>query len=87
MSFYTIDDSIQSEQWPIIANNDLLITYKYTASINTVIDRQPALLNKKGKKRFIIARWIYPKYKYYGTSIVDDPNAVIQNNVIIKFKK
>jgi len=57
------------------------VSYEYNANVSTVVSRE------KNKDQFFLWRWIRPKWEYNSISIIDDPNATIENNVNIEFKK
>lgn len=87
LNLYSKDWAGITGKWPEIANNELLMVYTYKANITTIIDRKKTIYKTDGTKRLPIWRSIFPHYKYYGNSIVDDPNAEIENSIVIKFNK
>lgn len=67
-------------------NDSLIIDHHYKSDIDVVIDRDQGL-NKKGKKRFFLCRWLKPDWIYSSNVVSDDPNAEITSNVYIKFQR
>ena len=59
----------------------LNIFYKYNAEIATIVYRE------KNKDQFFLWRWFFPDWIYNSATTINDPNATIQNNVNIDFKK
>lgn len=69
-----------------VEGDTVKINHIYRANIETVINRKEDKLTKAGNKRFFIARWIKPRYNYWATTRVDDPDAEINNSVYINFE-
>lgn len=59
--------------------NILDVYYKYNAEITTIVHRD------KNPNQFILWRWINPDWIYKSTTIIDDPNATIINNLNVDF--
>ncbi len=57
------------------------VFYKYNAEIATIVYRE------KDKDQFFLWRWINPNWVYNSVTTINDPNAIIQNNVNIDFDK
>jgi len=62
-------------------NEYLDVTYQYNANVSTVISRE------KDKDQFFLWRWVFPDWNYITKSVIDDPNAKIENLVDITFDK
>ena len=65
--------------------NELDLIYNYNAEVSTVISRYPEL-KKNGKKHFPNWGWLYG-WDYKTTSVINDPNASIDNMIEITFDK
>lgn len=57
------------------------VFYKYNAEIATIVYRE------KDKDQFFLWRWVNPNWVYNSVTTINDPNAIIQNNVNIDFDK
>lgn len=69
-----------------VKGDTVLVDHKYTADITTVVNRKSDKLTRNGKRRFFVARWVAPRYDYWATTRVDDPNAKLNNTVYIEFQ-
>ncbi len=67
------------------SNDTILITHKYNTDIVIVANRKPTMYTKNGNKRFFIFRKIWPRWKYWHTARVEDPNASINIEVVFNF--
>lgn len=68
-----------------VKTDSVLVDYKYTADVTTVLNRKPNKYTYKGTKRFFLARLVNPRYEYWSTNVVSDPNASIKSDVYINF--
>ncbi len=66
-------------------NDTILVNHKYSTDIVIVANRKPTMYTKNGNKRFFIFRKIWPRWKYWHTTRVDDPNASIDVEVVYNF--
>jgi hypothetical protein len=69
-----------------VDSDSVLATAKYKANITTVLNRKPDKLTKNGNKRLFLARLIDPRYDYWATVVIDDPDATINSVVHINFQ-
>lgn len=68
-----------------VKSDTILVSHKYKTNVVTVVNRKQDKLTYSGKKRFFLARLINPRYDYWSTNVVDDPNAEIKSDVYINF--
>lgn len=61
------------------------VSHTYKANLVTVLNRKQDKFTYGGKKRFFLARLINPRYEYWSTNVVDDPDAEIKSDVYINF--
>lgn len=69
----------------VVPNDTVLVNHKYTADIVVVNHRKEIKTTKSGNRRFFLARWLFPRYKYWATTRVDDPNAELDIEVVYNF--
>jgi hypothetical protein len=69
----------------IVKTDSVLVNYKYKADVTAILNRKVDKFTYKGKKRFFLARLINPRYSYWSTNVVSDPNAEIKSDVYINF--
>lgn len=69
-----------------VENDTIKLNHIYRTNIETVVNRKEDKLTKSGNRRFFIARFIKPRYDYWATTRVEDPNAKINNTVFINFE-
>jgi hypothetical protein len=68
-----------------VNSDTVLVDYKYKTNIVSVINRKEDKLTYNGNKRFILARLVNPRYEYWSTNVIDDPNAEITSDVYLNF--
>ena len=89
-------DSVLKELKPIktdhltldfkVDGDTLTVSHTYKASIITVVNRKVDMYTASGKKRFILARVVNPRYEYFATNRIDDPNAAVTSDIYIEFQ-
>lgn len=74
----SIDFVVESE-------DSILVSHKYKAKIVVVNNRKSTKYTKNGNKRFILFRKIWPRWQYWATTRVNDPNARLDIEVNYNF--
>lgn len=69
-----------------VSGDSIIIDHVYNAKINTVVSREVDKVTSSGKRRFFLARWLNPRWKYYASNYSDDPNAKLDSAIYIKFQ-
>ena len=69
-----------------VKRDTIVVSSKYNANLTVVLNRKPDKLTKKGNRRFFIARWVDPRYDYWATTSIDDPDATIESVLHINFQ-
>lgn len=69
-----------------IDGDSLVVDHLYRNHIDIVIDRDYGL-SDLGRERFLLFRWVWPRWEYSSNVVSDDPNARITTNVYINFQR
>ena len=69
----------------VLPSDTVIVDHSYRADIYVAINRKRTMYTENGNKRFVLLRWILPRWQYWATARSDDKEAELRLSTFINF--